>query len=165
MSYTYSCTFYPWTVNESHSLCHATWGMRCVRIFDSQQSLLGYCGRLVGLVKMQVRKCRVTDVAFLLSHTNMVILPLPCASLILHTHTRIHALQFRQFSRHVRTLVALRLFQLLQLVITSRQRYAAYSNVSGLHCGNFSEVLTVYSFNSWENKQWSWRIPLEWLTY
>lgn len=83
---TYTCTFYPWTANEPHSLCHAMWGMRCVCVSDRQQSLSGYCGRLVGLVKMHVRKCRVTDVAFLLSLTNMVILPAP-ASLILHAHT------------------------------------------------------------------------------
>lgn len=57
----------------------------CVCVFDRQQSLQGYCGRLVGLVKMHVRKFGVTDVAFLLSHTNMVSLPLP-ASLILHIY-------------------------------------------------------------------------------
>lgn len=91
MSYTYSCTFYPWTVNELHSVCHATWGMRYVCIFDSQQSLPGYCGRLVGLVKMHVRKCRVTDVAFLLSHTNVVILPLPRFTDPTHTTPHTHS--------------------------------------------------------------------------
>jgi len=57
----------------------------CVCVFDRQQSLLGYCGRLVCHVKMHWRKCRVTDVAFLLSHTNMVIRP-PPASLIPHKY-------------------------------------------------------------------------------
>lgn len=85
--------FYPWTLNERYSFHHATWGMRCVcihvRICIRQATELAwFSGRLMGLVKMRVRKYRVTDVAFLLFHSNMVILP-PPASLIFPIHIHI----------------------------------------------------------------------------
>lgn len=58
-----------------------------VCVLDKRQGLMAYCGRLVGLIKMRVRKYRVTDVGFLLSRTNMVILPPPASLISTHTHT------------------------------------------------------------------------------
>lgn len=102
----------------------------------------GYPHRLVGLVKMRVRKYRVTDVAFLLSHTNMVILP-PPASLIFHTQTHTSSVAVTTHTR--------KRYSLFDSCNT-RHRYTAYSNVSRLECGNSSEIQTVDSSNLKQNK-------------